>query len=183
MELKPVWSHWQGKNQFIEGLPWCNLNFREKQGFDRKHTSDKQTYPATYKVIKLSAKWDSIFLEFVYGLLLGDCGYQGDIYEPVVNFFTSGNFSFSFVSTSLAYITIPKNKRKTKSTWDKKLTTTYTYSTHVQGHTWSQTPAIARNNNLGSLGLSYPVNFGVVKNMNTSLHVPGFQLRTHLFFQ
>ena len=31
----------------------------------------------------------------------------------------------SFVSTSLAYITIPKNKRKTKITWDKKLTTTY----------------------------------------------------------
>ena len=137
--LWPIWSHWQGKNQFIEGLPWCNLNFREKQGFDCKRTSDKQTYPANYKVIKLSAKWDSIFLEFVYGLLLGGCGYQGDIYEPVVNFFTSGNFSFSFVSTSLAYITIPKNKRKTKSTWHKKLTTTYTYSTHVQGHTWSQT--------------------------------------------
>ena len=41
-------------------------------------------------------------------------------------FFTSVNFSFSFVSTSLAYITILKNKRKTKITWDKKLTTTYT---------------------------------------------------------
>ena len=27
----------------------------------------------------------------------------------VVNFFISGNFYFSFVSTSLAYITIPKN--------------------------------------------------------------------------
>ena len=40
--------------------------------------------------------------------------------------FISGNFSFSFVSTSLAYINIPKNKRKTKITWDKKLTTTYT---------------------------------------------------------
>ena len=30
-----------------------------------------------------------------------------------------------FVSSSLAYIIIPKNKRKTKNTWDKKLTTTY----------------------------------------------------------
>ena len=34
----------------------------------------------------------------------------------VVNFFLLGNFSFSFVSTSLAYITILKNKRKTKIT-------------------------------------------------------------------
>ena len=32
----------------------------------------------------------------------------------VVNFFISGNFYFSFVSTSLAYITIPKNKKKHK---------------------------------------------------------------------
>ena len=46
----------------------------------------------------------------------------------VANFFVSGNFYFSFVSTSLAYISIPKNKRETKITWDKKLTTTYTYS-------------------------------------------------------
>ena len=38
-----------------------------------------------------------------------------------------GNFYFSFVSTSLAYISILKNKRKTKITWDKKLTTTYPY--------------------------------------------------------
>ena len=42
-------------------------------------------------------------------------------------FFIPGNFYFSFVSISLAYITIPKNKRKTKITWDKKLTTTYIY--------------------------------------------------------
>ena len=129
MEVKPVFdpSGHIGRertNLLRVCLRVVNLNFREKQGFDCKHTSDKQTYPATYEVIKLSVKWDSIFLEFVYGLLLGDCGYQGDIYEPVVNFFTSGNFSFSFVSTSLAYITIPKNKRKTKSTWHKKLTTT-----------------------------------------------------------
>ena len=41
----------------------------------------------------------------------------------VVNFFISGNFYFSFVSTLLAYITI-QNKRKTKITWDKKLTAT-----------------------------------------------------------
>ena len=33
----------------------------------------------------------------------------------VVSFLSQvSNFSFSFVSTSLAYITIPKNKRKTK---------------------------------------------------------------------
>ena len=32
---------------------------------------------------------------------------------------------FFFVSTSLAYITIPKKQRNIKITWDKKLTTTY----------------------------------------------------------
>ena len=32
---------------------------------------------------------------------------------------------FFFVSTLLAYITIPKNKGNIKITWDKKLTTTY----------------------------------------------------------
>ena len=44
--------------------------------------------------------------------------------------FISGNFSFSFVSTLLAYITIPKNERKPKLTESeiKKLTTTYTLS-------------------------------------------------------
>ena len=31
---------------------------------------------------------------------------------------------FFLVSTSLAYITIPKNKGNIKITWDKKLTTT-----------------------------------------------------------
>ena len=31
-------------------------------------------------------------------------------------FFISGNFYFSFVSTSLAYITIPQNKRKIEVT-------------------------------------------------------------------
>ena len=66
MELKPVFdpSGHIGReieNQFIEGLPWCNLNFREKQGFDRKHTSDKQTYPTTYKVIKLSGSETASF--------------------------------------------------------------------------------------------------------------------------
>ena len=40
-------------------------------------------------------------------------------------FFISGNFYFSFVSTSLANITTPKNKRKTKIIWDEKLTTTF----------------------------------------------------------
>ena len=42
--------------------------------------------------------------------------------------YTNAYFSntyFSFVSVSLAYITIPKNKRKTKITWNKILTTTY----------------------------------------------------------
>ena len=48
------------------------------------------------------------------------------IHNVVVNFFISGNCCFSFVSTSLAYITIPKNKSKTKITWDKKLATAYT---------------------------------------------------------
>ena len=43
----------------------------------------------------------------------------------VVNFLSPVIFIF-FVSTSLAYITIPQNKRKTKITWNKKLTTTYT---------------------------------------------------------
>ena len=44
--------------------------------------------------------------------------------------FISGNFYFSFVSTLLAYITIPKNERKPKLTESeiKKLTTTYTLS-------------------------------------------------------
>ena len=34
----------------------------------------------------------------------------------VVIFFISGNLYFSFVSTSLSYITIPKSERKTKIT-------------------------------------------------------------------
>ena len=34
--------------------------------------------------------------------------------------YISGNFKFSFVSTSLACITISKNKRKTNTTWNKK---------------------------------------------------------------
>ena len=42
----------------------------------------------------------------------------------VVNFFILGYWYFFFVSPSLAYITILKNKTKTKITWDKKLTTT-----------------------------------------------------------
>ena len=42
-----------------------------------------------------------------------------------VNFLSQVIFIFFFVLTSLAYITIPKNKRKTKITWNKKLTTTY----------------------------------------------------------
>ena len=33
-------------------------------------------------------------------------------------FFISGNFYFSVVSISLAYIEIPKHKGKTKITWD-----------------------------------------------------------------
>ena len=49
------------------------------------------------------------------------------IYICCCQLFNSGNFYFSFVSTSLAYTAIPKNKRKikTKITRDKKLTTTY----------------------------------------------------------
>ena len=45
----------------------------------------------------------------------------------VVNFLSQVIFIFPFVLTSLAYINIPKNKRKTKITWDKKLTTTYIF--------------------------------------------------------
>ena len=40
-------------------------------------------------------------------------------------FFSSGKFYFSFVSNALAYINVPKNKRRIKITWDKYLTTTY----------------------------------------------------------
>ena len=43
--------------------------------------------------------------------------------------FISGNFYFSFVSTSSADINIPKNKRKTKITRDTKLTTTELFLT------------------------------------------------------
>ena len=45
--------------------------------------------------------------------------------DVVVIFFISGNF---FFSTSLAYITIPQNKREIKITWGKKLTTTFTHT-------------------------------------------------------
>jgi len=37
----------------------------------------------------------------------------------------AGNFYFTFVLTSLSYITIPKDKRKTELSEIKKLTTTY----------------------------------------------------------
>ena len=46
--------------------------------------------------------------------------------DVVVNFFISGNFSFSFVSTSLVYITLPKKKTKQREreiTWEKLTTT------------------------------------------------------------
>ena len=36
-------------------------------------------------------------------------------------------FFWPFVSTSLAYVTIPKNKRKRKIRGDRKLTTTYIF--------------------------------------------------------
>ena len=49
-----------------------------------------------------------------------------------VNIFISGNLCFSFVSKSLAYITIPKNNGK-KINWDKKLTTTYIHVAAVTG--------------------------------------------------
>ena len=42
----------------------------------------------------------------------------------VVNFLSVVNLYFSFVSTLLACITIPKNKRKTKITRDKKTSLT-----------------------------------------------------------
>ena len=59
----------------------------------------------------------SVFLK-----LFNTVHYEDSVYV-VVNFI--GNIYSSFVSTSLANVTIPKNKRKTKVTWDKKLTTTY----------------------------------------------------------
>jgi len=40
----------------------------------------------------------------------------GNLHICYSQFFTSGNFSFYFALTALAYITIPKNKRKTKIT-------------------------------------------------------------------
>ena len=46
-------------------------------------------------------------------------------------FFISCNFYFSFVSTLLADISIPQNKRKTKIIWDKKLTTTYATTSYI----------------------------------------------------
>ena len=49
------------------------------------------------------------------------------IYVLQLIFFIPGNFYFSSVSTALAYITIQQNKRKTKITWNKKLTI-YTHS-------------------------------------------------------
>ena len=42
------------------------------------------------------------------------------------------NFCFSFVWNSSAYITIPQNNRKIKINWDKKLTTTYTWTEPLQ---------------------------------------------------
>ena len=42
-----------------------------------------------------------------------------------VNSLSQVIFIFPFVSISLAYITLPQNKRKTKLNWDEKLTTTY----------------------------------------------------------
>ena len=62
----------------------------------------------------------------------------------VVVFFISGNSYFSFVSTSLAYINIPKNKGKTKITWDKKLTTTYI-------NTWSRCRTPVHKSLIGNL--------------------------------
>ena len=54
--------------------------------------------------------------------------------DVVVNFFISGNFSFSFVSTSLVYITIRKKtkERGREITWDKKLTTTRIFEGSVR---------------------------------------------------
>ena len=53
-------------------------------------------------------------------------------------FFISGNSYFCFVSTSLEYTTIPKNKRKTKITWDKNLTTTYSCADIRLTFLWAQ---------------------------------------------
>ena len=55
----------------------------------------------------------------------GGCsGLQATGMIVVANFFFSGNFYFSFISTSLAYTTIPNYKRERKSYLHKKLNTT-----------------------------------------------------------
>ena len=48
----------------------------------------------------------------------------------VVNIFISGNLYFSLASTSLAYITVSKNKKEIRITWDKKINYN-THDTHV----------------------------------------------------
>ena len=64
------------------------------------------------KILKFNPGPDKYF---VLGLPTGTDFRRNNIFV-VVNFFISGNVSFSFVSTSLAYIMIPKNERETKIT-------------------------------------------------------------------
>ena len=53
-----------------------------------------------------------------------------NVYIVVNFFFISGNFYFSFVSTSLAYISIPKNKRKKQKLPEIKKLTMYNIYTY-----------------------------------------------------
>ena len=72
-----------------------------------------------------------------FDLLLGGLGNlkvssSTSLYIWYGEFLISGNFYFSLVSTSLAYITIPKKKGKINITPDKKLTTTFIWPSVCQ---------------------------------------------------
>ena len=105
------------------------------------------------RTVRLRAKRDNNFVEI--RIACGACGSQsetetqdGFICICFSYFFISGHsFIFSFVSTSLTYITIPRNKGKLKITCDKKLTTTY-FSFKTSRRFWlaKSTPAWSYEN-------------------------------------
>ena len=59
-----------------------------------------------------------------YLLFISICSWL-QVIDVADNFFISVNFCFTFVSNLLAYITTPRNKGKTKTDWNKKITATY----------------------------------------------------------
>ena len=105
------------------------------------------------RTVRPRAKRDNNFVEI--RIACGACGSQsetetqdGFICICFSYFFISGHsFIFSFVSTSLTYITIPRNKGKLKITCDKKLTTTY-FSFKTSRRFWlaKSTPAWSYEN-------------------------------------